>query len=257
MKNFFLSLKTTVWTLVAFIIVFFAGSYLMPLHREIFGPMNEMLLFSWLADVAVLRPWQTWWFFLSLALLLLLTINTVLCSIQAVKGKWSRDDFLLRIAPQIVHLGFLLILLAHLLGAGWGYRLSGMLPEGAYARIPGDRVLHLEKLRVTPDPAGYIAKWDATVSLFRSEERVASGILAPNRPLFHEGTGIYLKSFDLERGPMALILVHRDPGAVWALAGGILFLLGSIVVLVLKWRQGVLSFAPTRHEGTPANERQA
>lgn len=235
MKNFFLSLKTTVWTLLAFIVVFFAGSYLMPQHRDVFGSMNEILLFAWLADVATLSPWQTWWFFLSLALLVLLTINTIVCSVQAIKGKWSREDFLLRIAPQVVHVGFLLILLAHLLGAGWGYRLGGVLPEGASARIPGDRILYLEALRITPDAAGYIAGWEASVSLFRDGDRVATGVLAPNRPLFHEGTGIYLKSFDLERGPMAFLLVHRDPGALWALAGGILFIIGTVVIIALKW----------------------
>jgi cytochrome c biogenesis protein ResB len=237
MKNFFLSLKTTVWTLLAFIVVFFAGSYLMPAHREVFGPMNEMLLFPWMADVALRRPWQTWWFFLSLALLGLLTVNTIVCSVQAIKGRWSREDFLLRIAPQIVHIGFLLILLAHLLGAGWGYRLSGLLPEGASAAIPGDRVLHLRQLRIVPDPAGYVSGWEAQIEISRNNERIASGVLAPNSPLFHEGTGIYLKSFELERIPAAFLLVNRDPGALWALAGGVLFIIGSVIVVVLKWKR--------------------
>ncbi len=61
---------------------------------------------------------------------MLLTVNTLVCSLQAVRGRWSREDFLLRISPQIVHIGFLFILLAHLLGAGSGYKVSGMLPEG-------------------------------------------------------------------------------------------------------------------------------
>lgn len=235
--NFFLSLKTTVWTLLAFIAVFFAGSYLMPAHRELFAPMNETLLFAWLSDFAVRDPWRTWWFFLSLALLLLLTINTVVCSLQAIRGKWAREDFLVRIAPQVVHIGFLLILLAHLLGAGWGYRLSGMLPEGASAQIPGDRILLLRSLRVLPDPAGYVRGWQADVALFRNGQRIASGTLAPNRPLFHEGTGIYLKSFDLERVPAAFLLVHRDPGAIWALAGGILFIIGTVVVVAVQWKR--------------------
>jgi len=235
MKNFFLSLKTTVWTLLAFIVVFFAGSYLMPARREIFGPMNEMLLFSWLGEVAVRAPGSTWWFFLSLALLLLLTLNTIVCSLQSIRGKWARKDFLLRVAPQVVHVAFLLILFAHLLGAGWGYRLSGMLPEGAATRIPGDRVLHLQALRAQQDPAGYVRSWQASVAIYRNGERLAEGVLAPNHPLFHEGTGIYLKSFELAPSPAAFLLVHRDPGALWALAGGILFIIGSAVILFVKW----------------------
>ncbi len=236
MKTFFLSLRTTVWTLAAFIIVFFAGSYFMPAHRDIFGPMNETLLFTWLLDRAVPNPWQTWWFFLSLALLVLLTINTLVCSIEAVRRRWSRSEFLLRIAPQVVHAGFLCILLAHLLGAGWGYRLSGRVPEGAFVRIPGDRILQLRELQVVPDRFGNLRDWAASIALFEQDRRVASGTLGPNRPFFHRGTGIYLSSLDFERGPAAVLLVNRDPGALWALAGGVLFTVGSVLLLVLKWR---------------------
>jgi hypothetical protein len=226
MMKFFLSLKTTVWTLLALIIVFFAGSSVMPMHRDIFGSLNELLLFRWLADVAIRSLATTWWFFLSIALLILLAINTVVCSIQAIRERWARGEYLLRISPQIVHIGFLFILLAHLLGAGWGYRLSGALPEGAAAELPDGRLVHLEGLQVFPDRQGFLSRWEARVSVYRNDDR----------PLFHEGTGIYLKSFDLERRPTAFLLVRRDPGALWALTGGILFSIGSVLLLVLKWR---------------------
>ena len=237
MKNFFLSLKTTVWLLTALIVLFFIGSYLMPVHREVYGPMNEVLLFEWLREVAVDHPLQTWWFFACLALLALLTVNTLVCSWYAVKGRWSRGDFLLRISPQIMHAGFLCILLAHLLGAGMGYRLSGALPEGATVRLPEVTRLTLDRLRVDIAPAGYPRSWSADVTVSLNGALVASGTLGPNEPLFHGGTGIYLKSFDLERGPVAFLMVNRDPGALWALAGGILFTLGSILLLALKWKR--------------------
>jgi cytochrome c biogenesis protein ResB len=237
MKTFFLSLKTTVWLLLALIVLFFAGSYMMPAHRGVFAPMNDALLFDWMRDTALPNLWQTWWFFACLALLVLLTINTIVCSIHAVKGRWSRSGFLLRIAPQIIHAGFLCILLAHLLGAGMGYRLSGTLPEGATARLPEDRVLHLQAVRVYPDASGYPRDWGADIALYEKGARVAAGSLGPNRPLFYRGTGIYLKSFDFERGPQALLMVNRDPGAVWALSGGVLFIIGSVILLTLKWKQ--------------------
>src|SRR5512147_2446030 len=151
MKNFFLSLKTTVWTLLALICVFFLGSYMMPAHREVFGAMNDRLLFDWVRQFAPDHPWETGWFFAALLALVLLTINTLVCSIQAIRGRWSRGDFLIRIAPQIVHAGFLCILLAHLLGALAGYRLSGSVPEGAFVRLPEDRTLHLQAVRVDVD----------------------------------------------------------------------------------------------------------
>ncbi len=237
MKNFFLSLKTTVWTLLGLVILFFIGSYMMPMHREVFSSMNDSLLFDWVENVASRSLWQTWWFFAALAGLILLTMNTIVCSLQAIRGRWSRADFLLRISPQIIHVGFLFILLAHLLGSGWGYKLSGMMPEGGFVRLPEGRTLSLQKITVESDPAGYMQNWSADVSFYDNNEVVKSGTLGPNKPLFYKSVGVYLKSLNFERGPAALLMINKDPGAIWALIGGVLFMLGSITLLALKWKR--------------------
>lgn len=237
MKNLFLSLKTTVWTLSALICLFFVGSYMMPMHREIFAPMNDGILFNWVRRTAPDSLWYTWWFFAAVAALALLTVNTIVCSVQAVKGQWTRFDFLLRTSPQVIHIGFLLILTAHLLSALWGYKLSGAMPEGAYAPLPEDRALRLEHIYVQADAQGVMQDWTAAASLYENNQVVKSGTLGPNTPLFYDGVGIYLKSLNFDGGPAASLLIVRDPGAMWALMGGILFMLGSLTLLVLKWRK--------------------
>ncbi len=237
MKNFFLSLKTTVWTLLVLICLFFIGSYMMPVHREIFEPMNGDILFNWATGVASDNLRYTWWFFAALAALIVLTLNTLVCSIQAVRGKWSRADFLLRVSPQIVHLGFLFILLAHVLGAGWGYKLSGVVPERSYARLPEDKALYLKEIRVDTDTNGYMRDWTAEAHVFEHDARVMVGTLGPNRPLFYNGVGIFVKSLNFENGPAAFMVIARDPGTIWALVGGLLFILGSVMLLVLKWQK--------------------
>ena len=234
MKNFFLSLKTTVWILFVLVCLFFVGSYMMPAHPGTFSSMNDRILFRWVSETASADPGRTWWFFAALAGLVLLTINTLVCSLQAIKGRWSREDFLLRISPQVVHAGFLFILLAHLLGAGWGYKLSGMMPEGAYAPLPGSMALRLQEIRVKTDERGYTLDWAAEALIYENNEQVKTGILGPNKPLFYKGVGIYLKSLDFERGPAALLVIAKDPGAVWAFVGGVLFILGSVTLLALS-----------------------
>ena len=237
MKNFFLSLKTSVWLLLILVCLFFLGSYMMPAHRDVFVSMNEDILFSWVEAMPPSSLWYTWWFFAALAGLVLLTINTLVCSIQAVKGRWSREDFLMRIAPQIVHAGFLFILLAHLLSAGWGYKLSGMLGEGGFVRLPENRGLYLKAIHVDTDARGFMTDWAAEATVYENNQPVKSGVLGPNAPLFYGGTGIYLKNLNFERGPAALLVVARDPGAIWAFVGGMLFMAGVVMLLVLKWKQ--------------------
>jgi hypothetical protein len=237
MKNFFLSLKTTVWTLFALVCLFFIGSYMMPMHKEVFAPMNEDLLLRWVEAVASDNIEYAWWFFGAIIALALLTINTIVCSLQAIKGKWTRDDFLLRISPQVIHLGFLFILLSHLLGAGWGYKLSGMMPEGAYAPLPDDMALRLHAIHVKTDSRGYLTDWAAEASLYENDKIVNEGTLGPNAPLFYGGVGVYLKSLNFDQRPVALLVIAKDPGAIWALIGGLLFMAGSLTLLVLKWKK--------------------
>jgi cytochrome c biogenesis protein ResB len=237
MKNFFLSLKTAVWMLLVLVVLFFIGSSMMPAHRDIFAGMNDDILFRWAKHTASGNLWYTWWFFAAVAALALLTINTIVCSLQAIKGNWKRADFFLRISPQVIHAGFLFILLAHLLGAASGYKLSGPMPEGTYAPLPEGKVLLLHQVRAVTDRRGYMTDWSADVSLYENNQLMKSGTLRPNTPLFYKDIGIYLKSLDFDRGPSAVLLIARDPGAVWALVGGILFMLGSITLLAHKWNK--------------------
>ena len=219
MKNFFLSIKTTVWTLFVLVCLFFIGSYMMPAHRETFAPMNEGILLDWTVGIAVAELWKTWWFFAALAALGLLTVNTLVCSLQAIRGKWSRSEFFLRISPQIIHLGFLFILLAHLLSAVSGYKISGMIPEGAGARVSESTALGLDKIDVKTDPQGYMTDWAASVSIYENNTVVQKGVLAPNKPVFYKGIAVYLTTLNFDRGPAAYLLIVEDPGAAWALAG--------------------------------------
>lgn len=243
MKAFFLSLKTTIQTLSVLIILFFIGSYLLPNYPDVFDSMNNLLLIEWAAEKGLQNPWQTWWFFCSVIVLILLTINTIACSLQAVKTRWPVDEFLLRISPQIVHIGFLFILLAHLIGALWGYRLSGLIPEGATAILPEDRRLYLADVRLKVDEAGYIRDWSADVHLFEKNKRVKAKSLGPNSPLFYKGMGVYLKNIYTETGAAAVIMVNRDPGAIWALIGAVLFGAGSVMILILKWKNKTVGLA--------------
>lgn len=234
MRSFFLSLKTTTWTLLALILLFLVGAYMMPRYRDVFGPMNSLLLLQWAAEIGSRHPVLTWWFFGSIIALVTLTINTIVCSVQAVKGRWSRAEFLLRVSPQVIHIGFLLILFAHLIGAVQGYRISGVLPKGAIAGLPEGRALYLREIYTRVDNAGYLMDLSAEVYLFEDNNKVKVGVIGPNRPLFYRGAGVYLNGLGFKEGDSAIIMVTKDPGSTWALAGAIVFMIGSILLLAVK-----------------------
>lgn len=75
------------------------------------------------------------------------------------------------------------------------------------------------------------------LTAYRAGLRQMNGTLTtvqPNDPMFHKGFGIYLKQVELAPTPMALFEVHREPGALWALLGALLFTGGNLMLLAQR-----------------------
>jgi len=230
------SLRLAVWLLAGTLLFLFAGSMILPIRPDAYAGMNDGLLFDWLRGVAS-NPLH-FWFWAVLLLLCVLTVNTVVCSIDSLWRKTGGSGFWLRISPQLMHLGFLLILLAHLLSASTGFRVSGALSQGGTGVLPDGKRLQVSRITMDAYPGGMPRAWWADVELRYGSKPAVRGKLGPNRPLFADGVGVYLKSVQYgRRGPVALLHVSRDPGALWALAGACLFTAGNFILLFLKVRR--------------------
>jgi hypothetical protein len=228
--GFFLSLRTAIWLLLALIAFFLIGAVVMPIRDE-YESMNRLPLFFWLLRSPA---GATWWLWGSIGALALLTANTVLCSVESVIRKRKSRQWLLIISPQIIHVGFALIVLAHLLSAMGAAKGDVMAGKGASIMLPNNTVLKIKDIKVRPGPGGYPADWRAEVEYRSGGVALRQDFLAPNRPSFFRGLGVYMK--DVRRG-VALIEVSREPGAPWALAGGSLFTLGTVMLFFLKIRR--------------------
>jgi hypothetical protein len=200
---------------------------------EVYGGMSTEPLFRWLMKTPFA---YTWWLWAVMGVLVALAANTLFCSVESLVKK--RSAFLIVVAPQVIHLGFLCILLAHLVSSLGGFRLTGGVPEGGAARLPNGVVFRLERLEAQVTAMGYLTDWKAKVS-YISEGNVIlkEDVIAPNRPSFNRGVGLYLKDLRLEPSPVALIEASREPGAPWALAGAVLFTLGTAALLIMRVRQ--------------------
>jgi len=225
------SLKVAIWLTGLVLLLLAYGAFILP-REEIFTAMNAEALFTWLLKAPLIYSWWLWGAILVLALL---TVNTIFCSVDSVIKK--RSAFLLVLAPQVIHIGFLFMLLAHLLSSMGSYKLTGGVPEGIGVRLPNGQGFRLGKIEATPGPQGYITDWEAQIEHIVGGHVVKADVLRPNKPSFHGGLGFYLKDLRLEPSPMALIEVSREPGALWALIGGILFTAGTVALVMLKIRR--------------------
>jgi hypothetical protein len=216
------SLTFGLWLLGGVMLFMAVGSFLQGEGSAI----NEVALFTWLREVPAR---ESWWLWVTIGCLALLVLNTVLCSVESLRAKWLRGSFLIRIAPQVMHVGFLLIVLAHLFSASGASKQVLKIYAGEPAILADGSRLVLEDTAVQYGRMGMPTAMTATLRIGQT-----SGTTSPNHPLFHAGYGIYVK--DVAPPPMkaALVEIHREPGAGAALAGALLFTAGNLVLLAKR-----------------------
>jgi len=229
----FFSIRTSIWLLLVLLSLLFYGAFIMPLN-EAFLMLHTTPLFQWLLENPLAI---TWWLWGAIVGVWFLTLNTLLCSIESLIKRRSARHWLLFIAPQIIHLGFLFMLLAHLLSSYGSFKGTTFVFRGTMLQLPNGQDVVFDDITVARDESGYVSDWSAHIRYFKNGRHLASDVILPNDPSFQEGIGIYIKTVQLRPFPSALIEVSREPGAIWALVGGICFLGGMIILLILKIRR--------------------
>lgn len=228
--EFLLSLRTAIWSLSFLIAALFAGAFIMPAKQE-FQSIHSLPLFIWLNEQPASA---TWWLWLSIGILALLTINTIFCSIESIIKKRKVTQWLLLISPQIIHIGFLFILLAHLFSAFGSSQGMAVAREGSFFNMPGGyAVLHVKKINLQISPYGYVTGWGVEVEYLR-EGMTLKDTIEPNSPFLKSGLNINVKDLQAFPEKAVLLQISREPGAVWALIGGALFMIGIITLAALK-----------------------
>jgi hypothetical protein len=206
------------------------GSFL--LTGECAAAINFMPLLLWLREVPVSG---SWWLWLTILLLALLVLNTILCSTEAVWARWGRARLLPLLAPQLIHVGFLLIVLAHLQSAYGGYLQQIEVVEGMAAQLPNGKQFGISGLAVTMSAMGMPTRFscELVTDLYKPFDRYT---VSPNHPWFSGGYGVYIKQAEAYPNKRALLEIHREPGATMALAGAIVFTTGNMMLLFLRSR---------------------
>lgn len=228
---FFLSVRTAIWLLSFLIIMLLAGAFIMPARQE-FQTIHSMPLFAWLTEQPLSA---TWWLLCSIIILGVLAANTLVCSIESIIKKRKVTQWLLLISPQIIHIGFLFILLAHLLGATGSAQGMAVAREGYSFRMADNMVMHIKSINVQADSSGYVSDWEVDVE-YLSGEKALKDKIRPNSPSLQGGLNINVKDLRVFPEKAALLQISKNPGAIWALIGGILFMIGTIILVALKVR---------------------
>jgi len=124
-----------------------AGAFIMPSQKE-FETIHSTPMFEWLKiqPIAI-----TWWLWSLIGVLTLLTVNTLFCSVESIIKKRKVTRWPLLISPQIIHIGFLFMLFAHLMSAIGSYQKFAVVQEGSMLRISDNVVLKVKDINIQSD----------------------------------------------------------------------------------------------------------
>lgn len=223
------SLNTGIVLLLILLFLLMTGAFIMP-SDEAFGLLHVMPLFYWLKEM----PFQiSWWLILSIGVLVMLAVNTLLCSADSIIKKYKKTNFLLLIAPQIMHLGFLFILLGHLLSSYGGNRELFQVREGTWLSLSDGSIVEIKEIIIRHDNYGYIID-TAMEIIHHSFGNDLRYTVIPNKPFIYKGTGLYIKTARPYPLKEAIVEISREPGAIPAFIGGILFAAGNVALLLTK-----------------------
>lgn len=228
MWRFLTSIELCLILLLFLCIIMASGSFL--LSGEYAAAINFMPLFAWLREVPT---GISWWLWLTLVLLALLSLNTVCCSAETLRLRLGKGGLAALMGPQLIHAGFLLIVLAHLLSAAGSSLRQVEVAEGSLVSLPDGRQFGVAGISVSISPQGMPVGFSSELvtDLRNSASRTT---ISPNNPWFSGRYGVYLKQAQGYPYKRALLEMHEEPGAGMALAGALLFIAGNMMLLFVR-----------------------
>ncbi len=241
--KFFCSLKLAIVLASASTLVVMGGSLVMPGNPQVFSAMDGHPFGAWLAVEAVKSPALTWWLPVAALLLFLLWLNTLCCFIDwlaTLRRRWRKCG------EYLIHLGFVLVLIAYAWGSVAGFRSEGnrvLVGQTVPLSLPG-MYLRLESFEPVYNRTGRPVDMLNSLVLLEGDRVVARALARTNHPLTWKGLAVLPASFG--QTPVAgwrgsgwrrdyrtysVLTINYDPGANLALAGAVA--MGSGVCLAL------------------------
>lgn len=242
------SLKLTIVLASTATLLAIGGSLLIPFYPRTFSSLDSMPLGVWLNNVAPHSPGLTWWIPVAGILVTLLALNTLCCIIDWLryfKSRWRKCG------EYLIHLGFVLILVAFLWGSQAGFRSeqNGLL-IGQSKPLPQLGVtLKLEDFKLDLAPSGRPMDMLNTLALYQGDQLIERVQARTNHPLTWKGLVVIPASYGqvMRNGRMmsySILTINYDPGANLAFAGSLAMGFGVLLTLGSFYRKRALGDRP-------------
>ena len=190
---------------------------------------------------AFFAPPSAWhlWLYLLIVVLVVYGLNTALCTWHSTLRKWrSGQRSPSAHAPAVLHLAFLVALVAHLIGGlGGGEQPPLVLTTTAWTRLDPQRRARLLTLQLDSHPDGSLRQVRARLALVERGARREVELRYNQPVVLAAGTRLLLLAGVFQQPglpPEIALRVREAPGTPWALASALLLLVG-LGLLHRRW----------------------
>ncbi|MCC6501515.1 MAG: cytochrome c biogenesis protein ResB [Deltaproteobacteria bacterium] len=206
--NFFASVYLTVILSALICMVAAWGSILSVRYPQFYRAFDQEVLLPFISSLGAEYLPLTAWVWALIALTAVFGINTFVCTADKAAAVIRNKKPWAALFPHIVHVGFLIALLGHLVGSVWGFKSYGnVVFKGDSIPVPhtSGLFLRLDSTEMNVLPSGELDSLETGVTLLDAKgEKIEQGTLGMNAPLIHDGIAFY--HFDQGQSPSGLVM---------------------------------------------------
>ncbi|MDD2366519.1 MAG: cytochrome C biogenesis protein ResB [Desulfuromonadaceae bacterium] len=233
--NLLISINFCIFLIAVVCIAMATGSFL--LKGEYANAINSIPLYLWLANVPLQH---SWWLWLAISMIAILAFATLACTFEAIRERHRNQSLASLLAPQLIHIGFLLIAAAHLTSSFGGSKQQIEVIEGSLVQLPNSSYFRVAAISAVFSERGMPIGFSSEL-LTEPGTSMTRTVISPNQPWFSGDYGVYIKQAVTYPYPRALLEIHREPGAGLALVGAVIFTIGNILVLWFRSKKSEIS----------------
>ena len=234
--RFFASTELTI--VLAGVIVMDAawGSIVSMKNPQVFQALDHAILFPWLFSIGQANLNISLWIFILVFLITIFAINTIVCTLDKLYSIFKDKRPWQSLFPQIVHIGFLIALLGHLVGSVYGFRSPGNIVfQGQTMQVPSQDglLLRFDDIEMKASQRAGLEDLKTRVALIKNGREILKDDIQLNGPLIYKGIAFY--HVDQGEAPTGLILRIGEEdlrvkfGEAFKTKEGTIFKLGTII----------------------------
>ena len=234
--RFFASTELTI--VLAGVIVMDAawGSIVSMKNPQVFQALDHAILFPWLFSIGQANLNISLWIFILVFLITIFAINTIVCTLDKLYSIFKDKRPWQSLFPQIVHIGFLIALLGHLVGSVYGFRSPGNIVfQGQTMQVPSQDglLLRFDDIEMKASQRAGLEDLKTRVALIKNGREILKDDIQLNGPLIYKGIAFY--HVDQGEAPTGLILRIGEEdlrvkfGEAFKTKEGAIFKLGTII----------------------------